>query len=170
MSQQQQGCSPPLRQGTRRSTRRRSRGDIVFQVLKQQVSSDAVVVLHLMERDLFNQMARGVTRLRREGADVHGERRATSTAEISAALRSRAFLVLVIFIPIALLPLRIQMEMRVFMFLPLYLENFTFGPKMDPTDILLPSSTAIFQHQASNTEELTVHSNHIIRLLTKVFS
>lgn len=85
---QQQGCFRPLRQGARRSTGRRSQGDIVFQVLKQQLSSDAVVVLHVVERGLFNQIAREVTRLRREGADLRDERRATGTAEIRAALRS----------------------------------------------------------------------------------
>ena len=55
---QQQGCFRRLRQGARRSTGRRSRGDIVFQVLKQQLSRDAVVILHVVERDLFNQIAR----------------------------------------------------------------------------------------------------------------
>lgn len=54
----------------------------MFRVLKQQLSSDAVVVLHVVERGLFNQIAREVTRLRREGADLRDERRATGTAEI----------------------------------------------------------------------------------------
>ncbi|XP_057564414.1 interleukin-1 receptor type 1-like [Hippopotamus amphibius kiboko] len=54
-----------------------------------QLSSDAVVVLRVVERDLFNQIAREVvTRLRREGAGLRGERRAVGPAEIRAALGS----------------------------------------------------------------------------------
>ncbi|KAI4541326.1 hypothetical protein MG293_008468 [Ovis ammon polii] len=85
---QPHGCFPPLRQGARRKTQRRSRGDIVLQMLKQPLSRDAVVILHVVKRDLFNQMAREVTRLSQEGADLRGERRATGTAEIGSTLRS----------------------------------------------------------------------------------
>lgn len=87
---QQQGCFSPSGQGEReqQAIRLRSRGDITFQVLKQQLSSDAVVVLHVVERDLFNQIARGMTRLRREGLDVRSERRAAGSAVIRVALGS----------------------------------------------------------------------------------
>lgn len=85
---QQHGCFPPLWQGARRNTQRRSPGDIVLQILKKTLSRDAVVILQVVERDLFNQIAREVTRLSQEGADLLGERRATGTAEIRSTLRS----------------------------------------------------------------------------------
>lgn len=60
----------------------------MLQILKKPLSRDAVVILHVVERDLFNQIAREVTRLSQEGADLRGERRATGTAEIGSTLRS----------------------------------------------------------------------------------
>lgn len=60
----------------------------MVQVLKQPLSRDAVVILQVVERDLFNQIAREVTRLSQEGADLRGERRTTATAEIGSTLRS----------------------------------------------------------------------------------
>ena len=74
--------------GNTQRPHRRSRGDIVLQVLKQPLSRDAVVILHVVERNLFNQIAREVTRLSQEAADLRGERRTTATAEIGSILRS----------------------------------------------------------------------------------
>lgn len=60
----------------------------MLQVLKEQLPSDTVVMLHVVERDLFDHIVREATQLRRESADERGERQAVGSAKTSAALLS----------------------------------------------------------------------------------